>query len=107
MLLSNLQLPLVILRLEDDKLERTSCCARACAPNRCFRLIVSAAITLIVVSRFDIRMMGYAPLEEEAVAMLHAMALESIVGFFMGAVKRIRRGSNILHAYYRTDSYSR
>jgi hypothetical protein len=36
------------------------------------------------------------------IAMLHAMALESIVGFFIGCVNVVWRGRNIIH----TEIYS-
>jgi len=97
MLVSNFQLPLIIVCLEDNELERTFCCARACAQNRCFRLMLSGSIAVVVISRLDIRLVRFALLESEAVAMLHAMALESIVGFFVGCVKAIWRGVNVIH----------
>jgi len=107
MLVSNLQLPLAIIRLEDDELERTSCCACTCAQNRCFRLILFESIAVVVISCLDIGIRGLALIKYEAVAMLYAMALESIVGFFIGRVKRIWRGSNILHAQLNKASQGR
>ena len=54
-------------------------------------------ITVVVISCLDIRIVRLAALEYKAIAILHAMALKSIVCFFIGAVKRVWRGRNILH----------
>ena len=99
MLVLNLQLPLVIvLYFENNKLKRTSCFSHTCAQNGYFQLILSKSITVVVVSRLDIRLIRHTLPESEAIAILYAMALESIVGFFIGCIKTIWRGSNILHA---------
>jgi hypothetical protein len=69
--------------------------------------MLSGSIAVVVISRPDIRLVRFALPESEAIAVLHAMALESIVGFFIGRVKTIWRGSNILHAQLNKASQGR
>ena len=45
--------------------------------------MLSGSIAVVVISRLDIRLVRFTLPESEAIAMLHAMALESIVGFFV------------------------
>jgi len=53
---------------------------------------------VVVISCLDIRIGWFiTPIEYEAVAMLHAMAFEGIVGFFVGCVMTIWRRGNVIH----------
>ena len=73
----------VVLRLEDNKLERRPCGAYACTKNLCTRLVVvSEATSVVIVTHLSSRTVKPIPLENEAVAM-HAMGLECIIRFFV------------------------
>ena len=47
---------------------------------------------MIVVSCFDIRIVRLTSLENEAIAMLHAVCLESIVRLFIRVIEKVQRG---------------
>lgn len=45
------------------------------------------------------------PLKDEAVAMLHAVRLQRVIRFLIGAVEQVWRGRDIFHArIYKTDA---
>jgi hypothetical protein len=56
---------------------------------------------MVVVSCFDIRFVRRTSLENEAIAMLHAVRLESIVCLFVRVIEKVQRGWNSFHGHMR------
>ena len=82
------------LHLEDHQLEGTSSGACTGAPDCGFRSIRFGLVTLVVVTRLDIGRVWSCPIDVETVAMLHPVAFECLVSFFIGHVSVIWRWIN-------------
>ena len=66
--------------------------------QRTWLVVVSEAIAVIVIAGLDGWIVRPTSLEDEAVAMLHAMSFERIIGFFIWVVEQVRRGGYIFHS---------